>query len=412
MRYDTVIIGGGLSGLLSGIALSRAGKKVAIVSAGQSALHFSSGSFELYGKSENPLEGITTLEESHPYKKIGLANVKKYASQVVDLFAEAGIKCSGTAERNHYRITPIGMVKPAWLTLDDYAGFDSAENMPWRRVAIVNFEGYIDFFPKFLQSGFAARGVECDVHSLTLSEFEHLRESSTEMRATNIARIMTGDILNRIARDLKSRIGDAEAVFMPAAFGLFDCGAVGQLRSMVRVPVYFVPTMPASVPGVRTQIQLRREFQSLGGVYMLGDEVTGGEIKDGRLHSISTANHADMKIYADSFILASGSFFSHGLVAAQDEIYEPIFGLDVKADANRSQWYDYDLYAHQPYMGYGVITDGILRCIRDGQVVENLYAVGSVLADQNAIEDGTGGGVAITTALFVADHILNQATTI
>lgn len=406
MKYNTVIIGGGLSGLLAGIALAREGKSVAIVSAGQSALHFCSGSFELYGEGENPLEGISRLPKEHPYQKIGLESVEKYAEQVVSLFESAGVKCSGSAKRNHYRLTPIGMMKSAWLTLDDYACFESDNKMPWRKVALVNFEGYLDFYPQFLESGFAKCGVECNQHTLHLSEFEHLRESSTEMRATNIARVMTGRILSKIANNLKSRIGDAEAVFMPAAFGLFDTEAVDELRSLVRVPIYFVPTMPASVPGVRTQIQLRQAFQRLGGVYMLGDNVTGGVIKDGRLCSITTDNHGDMELRADNFVLASGSFFSHGLIASQDSIYEPILGLDVVADMNRKEWYDKDLYAHQPYMGYGVATDEKLRCLKDGQTITNLYAAGSVLAAQNAIEDGTGGGVAITTALFVADEIL------
>ena len=40
MRYDTIIIGGGLSGLTAGITLAKAGQKVCIVSAGQSSLHF------------------------------------------------------------------------------------------------------------------------------------------------------------------------------------------------------------------------------------------------------------------------------------------------------------------------------------------------------------------------------------
>lgn len=407
MKYNTVIIGGGLSGLLAGIALTRKGQRVAIISAGQSALHFSSGSFELYGNSENPLEGIATLPEEHPYKKIGLERVEKYADQVMDIFTEAGIKCSGEATRNHYRLTPIGMIKSAWLTLDDYACFESDGKMPWRRVALVNFDGYLDFYPKFLESGFAKRGVECDVHTISLPELEHLRESSTEMRATNIARVMTGDILKKVANLLKSLIGDAEALFMPAAFGLFDNEAVEVLRSLLRVPLYFIPTMPASVPGVRTQIQLRQLFQRLGGVYMLGDNVTEGKIEDGRLRAVKTENHGDVELVADNFILASGSFFSHGLIAGQDSIFEPVFGLDVKADAQRSEWYNKDLYAHQPYMGYGVVTDEKLRCSKAGQVIENLYAAGSVLASQNAIEEGTGGGVAITTALAVADEILN-----
>lgn len=407
MKYNTIIIGGGLSGLLAGISLTRKGQSVAIISAGQSALHFSSGSFELYGNSENPLEGIATLPEEHPYKKIGLERVEKYTNQVKDIFAEARIKCSGEVTKNHYRLTPIGMMKSAWLTLDDYACFESEKKMPWRRVALVNFDGYLDFYPKFLESGFAKRGVECDVHTISLPELEHLRESSTEMRATNIARVMTGEILKKVANLLKSLIGDAEALFMPAAFGLFDNEAVEVLRSLLRVPLYFIPTMPASVPGVRTQIQLRQLFQRLGGIYMLGDNVTEGRIENGHLRAIKTENHGDMELIAENFILASGSFFSHGLIASQDSIFEPVFGLDIKADAQRSEWYDKDLYAHQPYMGYGVMTDNRLRCQKAGQTIENLYAAGSVLASQNAIEEGTGGGVAITTALAVAEEILN-----
>jgi glycerol-3-phosphate dehydrogenase subunit B len=219
---------------------------------------------------------------------------------------------------------------------------------------------------------------------------------------------MTGEILEQIAAYLNSHAGDAEALFLPAAFGLFDDTAVAELRAMVSLPLFFIPTMPASVPGVRTQIQLKNYFQRIGGTYLLGDNVVSGEIENGRLKSVKTANHGNMTLSADNFVIASGSFFSHGLIASQESIREPIFGLDIYADRVREEWYDKDLYSHQAYMGYGVVTDNKFHCSIDGKCVENLYAAGSILAHQNALDEGTGGGVAITTALFVADEILRS----
>ena len=67
MRFDTIIIGGGLSGLVAGIELVRKGQKCLMVSSGQSALHFFSGSFELCSKDENPLKAIAALDAAHPY---------------------------------------------------------------------------------------------------------------------------------------------------------------------------------------------------------------------------------------------------------------------------------------------------------------------------------------------------------
>ena len=69
MRFDTIIIGGGLSGLVGGIALSLRGERVAIFSSGKSALHYSSGSLELCHKGGAEIAALAEGNPSHPYTR-------------------------------------------------------------------------------------------------------------------------------------------------------------------------------------------------------------------------------------------------------------------------------------------------------------------------------------------------------
>ena len=123
MKFDTIIIGGGLSGLTAGIELSRKGQKCLIVSSGQSALHFFSGSLELYGNSTEPFKAMESLGPEHPYSKIGLENVKRLAERVKPFFKEVGIELKGEDGLNHWRITPLGVTNLHglhWMSMRQY----------------------------------------------------------------------------------------------------------------------------------------------------------------------------------------------------------------------------------------------------------------------------------------------------
>ena len=151
MKFDTIIIGGGLAGLVCGLRLQKAGKKCAIVSAGQSAMHFSSGTFDLLGRLpdgqtvDSPLASLSRLPEVHPYSVLGKAVVEKYAAEAPSFLEECGIKVSGNADKNTWRITPTGERKPAWLTINDFTPLASKEEKIGEKVLIVNILGYLDF---------------------------------------------------------------------------------------------------------------------------------------------------------------------------------------------------------------------------------------------------------------------------
>lgn len=95
MKFDVVLIGGGLSSLVCGIRLQKAGKKCLMVSAGQNALHFSSGAFGLLGKLpdgtdvDDPLSAMEALPPEHPYSKIGKRRIYEYVASTPDFSPNA-----------------------------------------------------------------------------------------------------------------------------------------------------------------------------------------------------------------------------------------------------------------------------------------------------------------------------------
>lgn len=406
MKFDTIIIGGGLCGLTAGIELSRKGQKCLIVSSGQSALHFFSGSFELCSLSDNPYDAMSSFDETHPYSRIGIERVRDLAAEVKPFFKEVGITLKGAKDANHWRITPLGILKRAWLTMDEYATIPSDGKVQWKKVALLNIDGFLDFHPSCIAGGLSEMGTDTVVKIISLPELERLRNNPTEMRSTNIAKTLTGDLINVMAARINEYAKDVDAVFMPAVVGLDGCSEVVRLKEYVDRPLHFISTLPSSVPGIRLQLMLKRHFQKLGGIYMLGDSVTGGEFEGGRLKAITTRNHGESRFEADNFILASGSLFSKGLVSDIGVVREPVFGLDVDFLTGRSLWYNKNMFDTQPYMSFGVSVGKDFHVLRNGAEVDNLYAAGAVLSGANALKEGSGAGVSILTALHVSSLIL------
>lgn len=413
MKFDVLIIGGGLAGLTCGIRLQKNGVKCAIVSTGQSALHFSSGSFDLLNglpdgtKVDNPMAAVGKVSANHPYAKLG-SEFAYYVHEAKQQFLDLGIEVAGDAEQNHLRITPMGTLKPTWLTFSDFTPFSSASDMAGKKIRVVNIAGFLDFNTKFVADSFEKYGAKCQISSINLPELERLRISPTEMRSTNIARVLENEkTLEALIMELAGTVSGFDVVALPAVFGLSSVAPVRRLKEALNIPVWLIPTMPPSVPGIRAQQQLRRSFEELGGVYMLGDTVVKADFKGNKVQSVYSVNHGDISFVAENFVLASGSYFSNGLIAQPDKVIEPVFGSDVDFTPGRDSWYDKSFFNKQNYMTFGVATDEKLRIKIKGDVQQNLFAVGSVLGGSNTIHEGCGAGVSMLTALYVADNLIN-----
>lgn len=425
MNFDIILIGGGLSALTCGIALQQQGKKCAIINNGQSALDFSSGSFDLL--SDLPQTGeITNIEQayellqqqvpSHPYCLFGKQTVIAKAQQFEQLAKNIGLELVGSYERNHQRITPLGSIKASWLSPTTLPCLNLEGQFEYNKIAVLGIEGYQDFQPELLAENLAQhpafKNVAIRSHFLTIPALDNIRTKGREFRSVHLSQVLQHDeFLKQMANEIQQNTQTDEAVFLPACLGLENAKGFQDLIAACERQLFELPTLPPSVLGMRQHHQLKTHFEQLGGFIFNGAKVIKADIEQQQVKQVYTSLHGDEAITAQHFVLATGNFFSQGLVADFDHIYEPIFNADILSvgdfsPTNRLTWTNSRFAAPQPYQQAGVVINQKCQVQCQGQIIENLFAIGNVLGGFNAIELGCGSGVAIISALTAADSIL------
>ena len=426
MRYDSIIIGGGLAGLTSAIRCAEAGLKTAVISFGESALTFASGAIDLLGSTPDgndvqfPLDAIQQLgkkQPDHPYSKVGQQTIEQSLDYFSEQMAEAGLPMLSHSNENHWRVTALGSLRPAWLYQPGMIPLSYANPAKSvQRIAIVNIAGFRDFQPSLAAAGLRQHPAfkNADIISADIPARDIGLETRNpfELRSIELSRLINNDHhLTLLAKALKQAAPDADLIILPAVLeDTFGHSLTEKLSSMIECPIMEVASLPPSLPGLRMAKALKKRFNSLGGMLIEGDQVEKGTFDNGRLCSIETHHNKDLPLYAKHFVLASGSFFSKGLHSERNKIIEPTFGLDVVAPEDRTQWASgqfLDSRAHH-FIEYGVSTNQQLNPRLNGEIINNLYCAGSVLAGFNPVAEGSAGGTSIATGFYAAEQIIAQ----
>ncbi len=412
MAYDVIVIGAGLAGLIGGLRLAEAGRRVLLLAKGHGTTHWASGTVGIAADAA-PLAAVARRGREapdHPYARAGAGDLAVAVERLRAICLAARYPLVGELERNARLPTALGLTLPAALYPATMAAGVLGATGDDGPLLIAGFRELRDFFPALAAAnlsaaGFPARGVWLD-----LPPTRRNRDFSPTILANLFEE---ASFRAAVGRQLRAVRGDATRIGLPAVLGNRHAAAiVADLAERAGAPVFEIPTLPPSVPGIRLYEALATAFQRAGGRIQIGSWVVRGEAEGGVLRRIYSAAAArEQRHEAAAYLLATGGIAGGGLRTDHGgQAVETALGLPVRVPDGRGAWFGPRFTDPHPIHYAGIATDGDLRPLdATGAVVyANVTVAGAALGGADLIRERSYEGVALATGWRAAGTLLND----
>ncbi len=411
LHYDAVVIGAGTAGLVAGARLAEGGARVCVLAKGIGSTHLAPGTIDVLGYAPDrvaspsgAIEEFVSRHADHPYAVLGaeaVGEAVRWFQARVEGGPLAGYRYLGDLDRNYLLPTAVGALRPSALVPETMAAGDA---VALERVCVVGSRTLRDFHPALCAAnlsrlGIQARSVEAEVEA-----------DRADQNALGLARRFDDPSWRAaFAGRLALKLQADERVGLPAVLGIRDPhGTWSELEHRLGRPVFEIPTLPPSVPGMRLYEILRVALRSAGGRLVLGAEVVSCERHGSRVASVTTraAGH-DAHYAAPWFVLAAGGFNSGAIEldsrwATHDRVFDlPLRGLPAPGEPR----FVGDYLAEQPIARVGVAVDGELRA----EGADNVLVAGAALPGAVPWREGSGEGIAIASGSHAAELVLSRS---
>ena len=394
------VVGGGFSGLLAAYFAALRGSDVTLVAFGQGGLPLSHGCIELWGSS-SPSRSIARLSSPHPYALAGGAAFRAGLDLLRVLMKQAGIPMRGSISSTCHLLSAAGSTRQVSLYPAGAAVVDEMQGSP---IAIAALPGLKDYYPALIARRAQASGLTIrTIIELPLIDLP----SDRALYAIDIARRFENTSWRQeTIRAWKPKLTGVNRLILPACLGLQKCAMIrAEFEAELGVKTYELALLPPSVPGLRQQRILHEALDHLGVRRIEGARAIGrfdGASAGKRTAGVVLETAGAMRILdANAVILATGGFLHGGVEGLQNDAYrEPVFQIPLNHPASRGERVAASPFQPQPYALAGVSVNTHMQPLGEDRkpFLENLFAVGGLIASADRTVEGCRQGIDIATA--------------
>ena len=409
-KYDLFIIGAGVAGMAATMFAANRGLSCAQVGL-TGEINFASGFLDLLGVHpvaeknvlSDPWAGIDSLVRDipdHPYAKLPKKEIQAAFEELLTFLKDSGLTYHRRMNRNSAVLTSLGTTKPTYCV----------PHSMWNGVAALEKKLPCLFIDIRGLKGFSARQIAAALRDnwphlmtgrISFPGMDHLNEVYPEHMANALE---LPENREKLAEAVRPHISDAKIVGFPAILGIYRTHeVVSDFEDLLGMPIFEIPTIPPSIPGIRLRETFEKGLRAKGVEYFSQNRVLDVRAVDDRYFELDIGRKAvEDCIQARGIILASGRFIGGGLYADRQRIKETIFDLPIDQPDTRAEWHRrnmLDANGH-PVNRAGVEIDDAFRPLNRSHrpAFRTLFAAGSILAHNDWKRLKCGAGLAIATA--------------
>ncbi len=409
-KYELAIIGTGLTGMAAAVfAVNRGISTVILGSLDES--WFTGGLIDLMGVHpigkgktwRDPWAAIEAVAEDipgHPYARLRREDIKVALQEFYAFLSDAGLPYCYHEDRNSNLITAFGGVKTTHgVPQTMWPGVTALSRKA--PCLIVDLQGLKGFSARLLAERLKAQWPGLKTLSIPSIYSERVHEINPIPLAHDLE---IAEHRQRFADLIRPHVKDVEFVGLPAVLGIHQAEAVvHEFGERLGKPVFEIPAMPPSIPGIRLKEAFLRYLPAKGVHCLFQKHVLKAVPTVDREFSLDVGRtEHEATIRADGVLLATGRFLGGGLQSDHATIKESIFDLPVFQPAERKHWHSdcfFEPGGHTVNQA-GLETDAMLRPLdADGRpAFEKLFAAGIILAHQDWTRMKCGSGLSVATA--------------